>query len=184
MFAADFLLTIAYHIFIPYTGIRKRFVKLNDKEIAVVGSDAAAVACGISHNSVFLWKNLNPRSTVEGIDYHVRIISFRECETEICATVGRSDFRSDVIFRQIHFIIIGMSFLGLMREPARAVFVADFETSAHRHKRHLTEVVDPWARTMRLFEAADFIASVGVRPPVAVASGLRYPLVHSPRKSN
>ena len=160
----------------------ERFVELDDKVILEVLRHSAAVLGRITDDLVFFRNHLHIRAFVECVDNDISVLGFRIRETEHSGTLRRNEFRSNVVVCEIYLIIIRFGNLRLVREPAGALVLVEYQSACDRHDGKLTVVVHPRAGLMCLFEAPDFVGIVGICPTVPHFSGLRCPEVHSPRQ--
>ena len=82
---------------------------------------------------------------------------------------------------EINLIIISLSYLSLVREPAGTLVLIELRRAYDRHDRKLSVVVDPRARLVRLLESTNLIRRINILPTVTHLTGLRRPEVHAPR---
>src|SRR3546814_8699595 len=84
-----------------------------------------------------------------------------------------SDWSSDVcssdlvIVGEIDFVRIRTCDLGLVAEPAAAFLLLDLDRAGFGHQREGGIVVHPRARLVRLLDAADLLAVIGIAPAAA-----------------
>ena len=176
---------IFLNISIIYSGfIGERLIELNNKIVLEVFGNSSAIACTITDNFVFFWDNLNKRTFVKCIDCDIRMCVFRESEPEENSTFGRRHLRDNIVFGQIHLVVIRSCFFSFVSEPASPLFFVEFRFTHHRHNGELSVIVYPWAGLMSLFESTDFIGCIDILPSVSHFFFFFFPEIHSPRAGN
>lgn len=94
-------------------------------------------------------------------------VRFRESEPEENSTFGRRHLRDNIVFGQIHLVVIRSCFFSFVSEPASPLFFVEFRFTHHRHNGELSVIVYPWAGLMSLFESTDFIGCIDILPSVS-----------------
>ena len=161
--------------------IRERFVEFDHEIILEVSRNTTAVLGRVTDNTVVSRINLDIRTLVESIHHYVGMFIFRESKAEHGSPFCRSQLGHDIVFCQIHLIIIGFCRFTLVRKPACTLVFVEFRLIHHRHDRELAIVVYPRTGLVRLLESADFRCRILIHPAVAHLSSLRAPEVHTPR---
>ena len=161
--------------------ISERLVEFDNEIILEVSRNTATVLGRITDDTVVCRINLYIRTLVESIYHYIRVFIFGESKAEHGSTFCRSQLGYNVVFCQIHFIIICLCSFALVSKPAGTFVFIEFRFVYHRHDGELSVVVYPRTGLVSLLESADLRSCVLIHPAVAHLTCLRAPEVHTPR---
>ncbi len=158
---------------------REVAVEFGDEIIVEIVGHAAVIVADIAGDAAVLDVDLDHRAACEPVEQDMRIVAFGEGEAELRRTFGRGDLCGHVIVGEVDLVRIGARDLGLVAEPAAAFLLLDLHRAGFRHQREGGIVVHPRARLVRLLDAADLFAVIGIAPAAAGLAGHGGPAVHT-----
>nr|GEU28482.1 hypothetical protein [Tanacetum cinerariifolium] len=173
----------------PQVGRCKRFIEPDDEIVLeVFWQRAARVARAVADDLALGGNHLDVRTLVVRVHYHVGVVGFWEGETELRGAFGGRDLGGDVGVGQVHAVVIRLGRFGLVRKPAGAVVLVEFQfalqLAGDGHDGKLPVVVHPRRRLVRLLEAAQLVGVIRVGPAMAHLARLRRPEIHAPREGD
>ena len=156
-------------------------IEHHHKPVLEVLGYTAAVLGGIAYHLILGGDDFYVRTFIKGINHHVGLISLGEGKLHHGGSLGRSHLGSYIVISQIHAVIIGCGYLGLMREPAGTLVFVEHLRAYRWHQRELSVIVNPRTGLVGLLQAANLVGGIGVLPAIAILTGLCHPEVHAPR---
>ena len=164
--------------------VGKRFIEFDNKVVLEVLGNTAAILGRVTDNFVFFRNDFDIRTVIQRVYHYVRMVVFREGETEQSGTVGRSQLRYHIVIGQIGFIIIRFHHFTLMGEPAGTFILVKFRSAHYGHNGKLSVIVDPRTWLVGLFESSYLVCGIYILPSVSHLSCLGSPEVHPPGTGN
>ena len=165
---------------VNYAECLERGVGHDHEPVAEILGNSAVVVRGIAYHHILLRNHLHVRTVLVSVNDEVGGILFRIGEPECGSPLGRSNLCDHVVLGEIYPVVVRGGNLGLVGEPAGALFLVENRAGGHRHKGECAVIIDPWAWLMGLLESPHPRGGVLVGPAVAVAPCLRSPEIHTP----